>query len=109
MSASTGSPYLKPNDTTLTRSAVSDAPPKASRIRARSSCTFSARGVQDQVGLAADAAQQLALGSDPVHDPAVFLQRMRAADALEPADQGLVAGLEEHHAGPRARGRPARR
>ena len=31
-------------------------------------------------------------------------QRMRAAHALEPADQGLVAGLEEHDVGPGAPG-----
>src|SRR6266487_1718824 len=41
MSASSGSPYLNPNDTTVTRSAVSAALPKVSRSRARSSCTFS--------------------------------------------------------------------
>ena len=42
MSASTGSPYLKPNETTVIRSPESPSPAKAYRIRARSSWTFSA-------------------------------------------------------------------
>ena len=42
MSASTGRPYLKPNETTLIRSAASASVANASRIRDRSSCTFSA-------------------------------------------------------------------
>ena len=43
-------------------------------------------------------AQQLPLGRDAVGEPAVALQRVRPADALEAADQHLVVGVDEHHA-----------
>ena len=56
-------------------------------------------------------AQQLALGGDAVGQPAVALQRVRPAHALEPADQHLVVGVDEHHprAGSRARAAPGPR
>src|SRR5690606_33502476 len=36
---------------------------------------------------------------DAVGEPAVALQRVRAAYALEPADQHLVVRVDEHHLG----------
>ena len=54
-------------------------------------------GVEHDVGVAADRAQQLALGRDPVQDRARALHRVRPPDVLEPPDQGRVRGLEEQH------------
>ena len=44
-------------------------------------------GVDDQVGLAPQVLEQGTLRGDAVDQPAVALQRVRAADALEAADQ----------------------
>ena len=54
-----------------------------------------AGGVDHQVGVAAQLAQQVALGGDAVDDPAVALERVRAAHRLEAAHQGVVGGLQE--------------
>src|SRR5215472_19167638 len=61
-------------------------------------------GVEYQVRLLADLAQPLPFSGDPVHYPAVLLQRVRAAHVLETPYQRLVAGFEEHHARPDAAG-----
>ncbi len=45
---------------------------------------------------------RVALLGDAVDDPAVALQRVRSADALEPPDQGVVGGLQEDHPQPDA-------
>ena len=57
-------------------------------------------GVDHQVGLLAQAGQQPPLGTDAVDQPAAALQRVLAPHVLEPADEDVVTGLEEHH--PRA-------
>lgn len=57
-----------------------------------------AGGVDDQVGVAAQLAQEFALGRDAVDDAAVALEGVRAAHRLEAAHQGLVGGLQEHDA-----------
>ena len=41
--------------------------------------------------------EQLAFGGDAVQDPAVALQRVRAAALLKAAHQGVVAGVQEEH------------
>ena len=106
-SASSGTPYLKPNDMTV------DPQPRAAPAAERPASTFlrelvdvEAGGVDDQVGLAAQVGEQLALAHDAVEQPALALQRVRAADRLEPADQHLVGGVQEHQrrgAQPRSR------
>ena len=57
-----------------------------------------AGGVDHQVGVAAQLAQQVALGGDAVDDAAVALERVRAAHRLEAAHQGVVRGLQEDDA-----------
>lgn len=57
-----------------------------------------AGGVDDQVGVAAQLAQQFPLGGDAVGDAAVALEGVRAADRLEAAHQGVVGGLQEDDA-----------
>ena len=52
-------------------------------------------GVDDQVGVAAQPGQHLALALQPVEQPAVALERVRAAGGLLAAHQDLVGGLEE--------------
>ena len=54
-----------------------------------------AGGVDDDLRLGPQVAQRLALGLDAVEQPAVALERVRAADALEPAHERLVGGVEE--------------
>ena len=54
-----------------------------------------AGGVDHQVGVAAQLAQQFALGVDAVDDAAVALEGVRAAHRLEAAHQGVVRGLQE--------------
>ncbi|SCF99680.1 hypothetical protein GA0115255_115112 [Streptomyces sp. Ncost-T6T-2b] len=54
-----------------------------------------AGGVDDQVGVAAQLAQQVALGRDAVDDAPVALEGVRAADGLEAAHEGVVGGLQE--------------
>ena len=50
-------------------------------------------------------AEQRAFGGDAVDQPAVALQRVAAADLLEPADEHGVGRLEEQHAAAGSRGR----
>ena len=57
-------------------------------------------GVEHEVGVAAQLAQQRALAGDAVDEPVVALQRVRPADRLEAAHQRVVGRLEEQH--PRA-------
>ena len=57
------------------------------------------RGVDDDLGVGAQVAEELPLGLDAVEQPALALQRVRPADALEAADQGLVGGVEEDQVG----------
>lgn len=54
-----------------------------------------AGGVDHQVGVAAQLAQQVTLGGDAVGDPAVPLERVRSADRFEAAHQRVVGRLEE--------------
>src|SRR6476661_8253808 len=63
-----------------------------------------ARAVDDDVGGRAQVEEQLALALDAVEEPAVTLQRVRAADALETPHEGLVGRVEEHEAGSLAPG-----
>ena len=74
-------------------------------------------GVDHQVGDPVQVAQQRPLGGDAVDQPAAALQRVGPADALEPAHQHLVGGLQEQHPrdgtpagrGPRSRSAGRRR
>jgi hypothetical protein len=54
-------------------------------------------GVDDQVRLTAQAAQQVPLGGYAVHQSPVTLQGMLAANVLEATDQHVVGRLEEKH------------
>ena len=56
-------------------------------------------GVDDHLRVGAQVLQQVALAHDSVEEPALPLQRVRAAHALEPAHQRLVGGVEEHQVG----------
>lgn len=57
-----------------------------------------AGGVDDQVGVATQLAQEFALGVDAVDDAPVALEGVRAAHRLEAAHQGVVGGLQEDDA-----------
>ena len=90
MSASTGMPFLKPNDSSVTRSsssrpAVRVADPGAELVHVQR------RGVDDQVGRGPQRGQQVALAVDAVQQPAVALQRVRAPDRLLATHDDLVA------------------
>ena len=95
-SASSGTPYLNPNDITASRSARAAGDPDDGGQLAGQLVDVEARGVDDDVRVGPQVAQQLALGLDAVEEPPLALQRVRAAHALEPADQRLVGGVEEH-------------
>ena len=53
--------------------------------------------VEDDVGVAADLAQQLPLRGDAVENRARALHGVRPAHVLEALDEGRVGGLEEQH------------
>ena len=63
-----------------------------------------AGAVDDDVGGRAQVEEQLALALDAVEQPAVALQRVRAADALEAPHERLVGRVEEDEAGALAPG-----
>ena len=57
------------------------------------------RGVQHGVGGAAQVGQQAPFALDAVQHGALGLQRVRPADRLEPAHQGVVGGVQEQQPG----------
>ena len=108
MSASSGRPYLKPNDITVARSCDAVVAAERGVDLAAQVVDVERRGVDDEVGARPQVAEQRALAHEAVEDAARALQRVRAAAALEPADQHVVAGLEEQHAQVDAVGRATR-
>ena len=94
-SASSGTPYLNPNDITASRSAGPPWLPTSWEHLPAELVDVDAGGVDHHLGLGAQVAQQGALGEDPVEQPALRLERVRPAHALEATDEGLVGGVEE--------------
>ena len=107
-SASTGMPYLKPKliTVTLSRGRVG----RAERLRdpVGELVDVEVGGVDDQVGVAAEVGQHLALAPEPVEQPAAGLERVGPARRLLAADQHLVGGVEEQQRRVRGRSRPGR-
>ena len=95
MSASTGMPYLKPNDTTVARSTESSPALNAASTLAGQLVDVEVGRVDQDVGVAAQVANHLALAGDPVEKPHAALQRMRPAGRLLPPHEYVVGCLEE--------------
>ena len=94
-SASSGMPYLNPNETIEIRSASSAPLGDDGPDLAREVVHVELGGVDEGVGPLAQVGEDRALLGDAVEDAALALQRVRAADLLEPADQHLVGRVEE--------------
>ncbi len=59
--------------------------------------------VDDDVGLTLDLFEELALTGDALAHPVRFRDGVPATRLVKPADQHLVGGVEEQHAGAGAR------
>ena len=97
-SASTGRPYLKPKDITVTCSERGVLGAERLRDLGGQLVHVEVGGVDDDVGLGAQVAEHDPLAAHAVEQPAVALQRVRPARGLEAADQRGVVGLEEEQA-----------
>ena len=108
-SASTGMPYLNPKLTTLILRRVASGVPNASATRSGELVDVEVAGVDDQVGVAAQPFEHLALALQAVDQPAAALERVRAPRGVLAADEHVVGGLEEEQRRTPAGARPVAR